>query len=156
MTASLKLLDGFVEVATWFFLSHYMDLTKFFFMYLSPLAKQNQVEVWQRFQILKFLLWTKGFWMSQSTQCLGSVVPWAMFFTSAFNLIDNVREPLIKNPFPQFIIGLFSSQKPYQTEPTLQNQYAGFQRTGDIIGENKKSFLYIFSFLLTREKICYM
>ena len=95
--------------------------------------------------------------MSQSTQCLGSVVPWAMFFTSAFNLIDNVREPLIKKPFPQFIIGLFSSQKPYQTEPTLQNQHAGFQRTGDIIGEKKKKFsVCIFSFLLTRKKICYI
>ena len=62
-----------------------MDLSNS--MYFLPFAKQNQTEVWPRL-LLKLLLWTKG----QSTQCLGSIVPLAMFFKWFFLLnicLDN-------------------------------------------------------------------
>ena len=55
------LLNGFVKAVTW--------ICQSCSMYFS-LAAQNQVEVWPRFQsLLK---------MSQSTQCLRSIVPLAM------------------------------------------------------------------------------
>ena len=52
-------------------------------MCFSPIAKQNQAEVWPRFQsLLNLLVRSKG--LNQSTQCLGSLVPLAMFVVIVF------------------------------------------------------------------------
>ena len=94
-----KFLHGLFQIDTWIFkdvtwiwIGCYMDLlNKHGFvkvvLFFLPFAKQNQTEVWPRL-LLKLLLWTKG----QSTQCLGSIVPLAMFFKWFFLLnicLDN-------------------------------------------------------------------
>ena len=82
---------------------------------------------------------------------VGPLCHWQCFLLQpSIRLIIHIMGPMIQNSIPKFIIRLLSSQKPHQTEPTLQNQHAWFQRAGDIIG----GFLRIFSFLLTTEKIC--
>ena len=90
------LLHGFVKIYTWISLSWYKDMSmllrgfvKFVLwigqncsMYILLLGKQNQGEVWPRYQSkLKLLVWTKGVEWVQSTHCLGSAVcisefPW--------------------------------------------------------------------------------
>ena len=67
-----KLFYGFVKIDTWISLSCYRDLSKvlhgfikvvtwiFCFMFFLPFGKQNQTDVWPRFQsLLKLLLWNK-------------------------------------------------------------------------------------------------
>ena len=67
-----KLIYGFLKVVIWIFQSCSMCF--------SPFVKQNQAENWPRIQsLLKLLLDTKRCWTCQSTQCLWSVVPLAMF-----------------------------------------------------------------------------
>ena len=70
-----KLLDVFVNIDIWISLSCYLDLSKWLHgfvkvvMWICPscstyfltFVKQDQAEVWPRFQsLLKLLLWTKG------------------------------------------------------------------------------------------------
>ena len=91
-----RLLHGFVKIDTKISLSCHMDLSKLLhgfalvvtriclscFMYFSPFAKQNQAEVWPRFQsLLKLPLWTKGV---ESIQCL----PLCLWQYSKLNLQD--------------------------------------------------------------------
>ena len=67
------MLYDFFKVLRWFFQSCLIDLWRF--------AKQNQDEVWPRFQnLLKVLN------ESHNTQCLGSVVPLAILTLCALNL----------------------------------------------------------------------
>ena len=95
---SNKLLHGFCKVDTWISLSCHMYLSKDcytdfstvkkdllkldfqnFSMHLSTFAKQNQAEVWPRFQsFLKLLLWTKGVEWVKVLNAL-AFVPLAMY-----------------------------------------------------------------------------
>ena len=79
-----------------------MDLLKLFYVYFA-LCQKNQAKVWLRFQsLLKLLLWT-WCWMSQSTQCPGSVVRhnlchWQIsFFTDISKLFRLVYQKGAKN-----------------------------------------------------------
>ena len=66
---SLKLLLGFVKVVTW--------ICQSCSMYFLPFAKQNQAEVWPRFQsLLKLLLWTKGVKWIKVLNALGLLCLW--------------------------------------------------------------------------------
>ena len=62
-----------------------MDLLKLDFqncsMHLSTFAKQNQAEVWPRFQsFLKLLLWTKGVEWIEVLNALGPLCLWQCFY----------------------------------------------------------------------------
>ena len=78
-----NLFNGFVKINTWISLSCYMDLLKNMdlskLFYFSCQTKPN----WSLAKISKFFeafSLNRRCWMSQGTQCLGSVVPLAIFF----------------------------------------------------------------------------
>ena len=68
-----QLLHGFVTVASW--------IRQSWSMYFLPFAKQNQAKVCltKISKLVEASALNLSCWMSQSTQCLGSVVPLAMF-----------------------------------------------------------------------------
>ena len=94
-----------------------MDLSKFFYVF-SPFAKQNQADVWLRFQsLLKLLLWNKVAESSRSTQCLGSVVPLEMFLHfSSINGTISMLPVYIEEYFFSF-----KSQCSSSSNPTTEN-----------------------------------
>ena len=72
-----KLPYGFVKVVTW--------IGQCCFMYFSPFAKQNQVEVWPQFQsLLKLLLWTNVVEWVKLPDALGLLCLWKCFVTGLF------------------------------------------------------------------------
>ena len=89
-----KLLNGFFKIDTWISLSCYMDLSKLLhgfvkvvswicqscFIFFSPFAKQNQAEVWPRFQsLMKLLFWTIEVDWVKVLNALGPLCFWQCF-----------------------------------------------------------------------------
>ena len=79
------------KVLTWIWQSSYMNLSKLFSAFLA-FAKQNQNEVWLRFQsLLKLLLLTKGVDWVETLNALGPLYLWRYFLLKVSLFENNSR-----------------------------------------------------------------